>query len=113
MVVLQSFPWECVFFVKALLGNSCIYLLIKNLLPSSRCSFVVVSRLLPSNGPKRYSIHHHENLKSRHKELVNAMASNHFQSDQREREREREREKSMLFSCKYDIDMQCTFFFTH
>jgi hypothetical protein len=41
-------------FVKALLSNGCIYLLIKNLLPRSGCCFIFVSRLLPSNGPTCY-----------------------------------------------------------
>jgi hypothetical protein len=33
-------------FAKALLSNGCIYLLIKNLLPSSRCRFVVCFKVV-------------------------------------------------------------------
>jgi hypothetical protein len=42
---------------KALLSNGCVYLLIKNLLPSSGCCFVV-SRSLSSNRSTRYSMYY-------------------------------------------------------
>jgi hypothetical protein len=45
-------------FAKALLCNGCVYLLIKNLLPSSGCCFIV-SRSLPSNGSTHYNIYTH------------------------------------------------------
>jgi hypothetical protein len=43
------------FFAKALLGNSCLYLLIKNPLPPENVVSLFVSRLLPNNGSTRYS----------------------------------------------------------
>jgi hypothetical protein len=42
-------------FAKALVTNGCVYLLIKNLLPSSRRCFDVFSPSLSSNGSTRYS----------------------------------------------------------
>jgi hypothetical protein len=43
-------------FAKALLSEDCVYMFIKNMLPSSGCCFVIVSWLLPSNGTTLYNI---------------------------------------------------------